>query len=219
MEFLYLNASSISLGWEFYGSLGLIFTMIMLGIPIWVAIGLGVAGMMYATGALPMALIGESLFEGGDAFALIAVPLFILTGDILVKSGLSHQLMKVAESAVGGVKSGLGSATVLTCGLFACISGSDAADASAVGKITIGRLVEKGYPKPYACALVAAGACTGILIPPSIGYIIIGLVLGISSTKLFLAGAIPGTLIRSEGLDKRIPSFGVFKTYYMSFVT
>jgi C4-dicarboxylate transporter DctM subunit len=83
----------------------------------------------------------------------------------------------------------------LGCGFFACISGSDAADAAAISRITIGRLVEKGYPKGYACALVAAGACTGVLIPPSIAYIIIGLVLGISASTLFLAAAIPGVLI------------------------
>jgi C4-dicarboxylate transporter DctM subunit len=79
--------------------------------------------------------------------------------------------------------------------MFAAISGSDAAGAAAVGRMTIDRLVESGYPRPYACALVAAGACTGILIPPSIAYIIIGLVLGISVSTLFLAAVIPGLLI------------------------
>jgi len=84
---------------------------------------------------------------------------------------------------------------VLGCGFFACISGSDAAGAAAVGRITYSRLVETGYPRPYACALVASGACTGILIPPSIAYIIIGLVLGISASTLFLAAAVPGVMI------------------------
>jgi tripartite ATP-independent transporter DctM subunit len=79
--------------------------------------------------------------------------------------------------------------------MFSAISGSDAAGAAAVGRMTIDRLVESGYPRPYACALVAAGACTGILIPPSIAYIIIGLVLGISASTLFVAAVIPGSLI------------------------
>ena len=79
--------------------------------------------------------------------------------------------------------------------MFSAISGSDAAGAAAVGRMTIDRLVESGYPRPYACALVAAGACTGILIPPSIAYIIIGLVLGISASTLFLAAVIPGIAI------------------------
>jgi tripartite ATP-independent transporter DctM subunit len=101
----------------------------------------------------------------------------------------------VAEATMGWQRAGLGTSTVLGCGFFACISGSDAADAAAIGRITIDRLVEKGYPKPYACALVAAGACTGILIPPSISYIIIGLILGISAATLFLAAAVPGVMI------------------------
>jgi C4-dicarboxylate transporter DctM subunit len=84
---------------------------------------------------------------------------------------------------------------VLGCGFFSCISGSDAAGAAAVGRITHHRLVERGYPPAYGCALVASGSCTGILIPPSIAYIIIGLVLGISASTLFLAAAVPGIMI------------------------
>jgi len=144
---------------------------------------------------LPLGLVGEALFDGIDAFALIAVPLFILTGDVLVRTGLSNKLLNIAEALVGGFRSGFGTATVLVCGFFACISGSDAAGAAGVGRMTIDRLVEQGYPKPYACALVAAGACTGILIPPSIAYIIIGLILGISASTLFLAAVIPGLMV------------------------
>ncbi len=96
---------------------------------------------------------------------------------------------------MGSLRSGFGTSTVLGCGFFACISGSDAAGAAAVGRITHSRLVEVGYPRPYAAALVASGACTGILIPPSIAYIIIGLVLGISASTLFLAAAVPGVMI------------------------
>ena len=111
-----------------------------------------------------MALLGESLFHGIDAFALTAIPLFILTGDILVRTGLSRKFLNVAEALTQFAKGGFGSATVLVCGLFAAISGSDAAGAAAVGRMTIDRLVDSGYPRPYACALVAAGACTGILV-------------------------------------------------------
>src|SRR3546814_5600602 len=96
---------------------------------------------------------------------------------------------------MGSLRSGFGTSTVLGCGFFACISGSDAAGAAAVGRITHARLVRQGYPPTYASALVASGACTGILIPPSISYIIIGLVLGISASTLFLAAALPGVLI------------------------
>ena len=145
--------------------------------------------------ALPLSLLGESLFDGIDHFALTAVPLFILTGDVLVRTGLSKKFLDVAEALTCWTRGGFGSATVLVCGMFSAISGSDAAGAAAVGRMTIARLVESGYPRPYACALVASGACTGILIPPSIAYIVIGLVLGISASTLFQAALIPGVLI------------------------
>lgn len=99
---------------------------------------------------------------------------------------------------MGSTRSGLGTSTVLGCGFFACVSGSDAAGAAAVGRITIKRLIERGYSPGYACALVASGACTGILIPPSIAYIIIGMVLGISTSTLFLAAIVPGVLVMTS---------------------
>ena len=189
------QAADIQLGWAFYGPLLAMIVLIALAVPVWVVLGLGAVAMLVLTGALPLSLLGEALFDGIDAFALIAVPLFILTGDVLVRTGLSEKLLDVADATVGGLRAGFGTATVLGCGFFACISGSDAAGAAAVGRMTIDRLTRQGYPRPYACALVAAGACTGILIPPSIAYIIIGLVLGISASTLFLAAMIPGLLI------------------------
>lgn len=190
-----LNTTELTLGWDFYGPLLGMVTLILLGVRIWAVVGLGSVIMLMTTEVLPPALLGEALFDGVDSFALIAVPLFILTGDVLVRTGLSNKLLDVAEATMGWQRAGLGTSTVLGCGFFACISGSDAADAAAIGRITIDRLVEKGYPKAYAAALVAAGSCTGILIPPSISYIIIGLILGISASTLFLAAAIPGVLI------------------------
>ena len=178
-------------------TLGLSFVVVLLvfAVPFWVALGLGTVALLLGTGALPLSLLGEALFQGVDSFALIAIPLFVLTGDVMVRSGLANKLLDFAEATTGGMRSGFGTSTALGCGFFACISGSDAADAAAVGRITMDRLVERGYPKAYACALVASGACTGILIPPSIAYIIIGLVLGLSSTTLFTAAIIPGVIV------------------------
>lgn len=195
MLFNQLQAQTVELGWDFYGPVLLFVCLIALAVPVWAAIGAAAIAMLVISGALPLSLVGESLFQGIDAFALTAVPLFILTGDVLVRTGLSRKFLDVAEALTCWTKGGFGSATVLVCGMFAAISGSDAAGAAAVGRMTIARLVESGYPRPYACALVAAGACTGILIPPSIAYIIIGLVLGISASTLFLAAVIPGIAI------------------------
>jgi len=190
-----MQTTEITLGWAFFAPLLGMVLCIILGVRIWAVVGLGSVVMLMTTQVLPPALLGEALFDGVDSFALIAVPLFILTGDVLVRTGLSNKLLDVAEATMGWQRAGLGTSTVLGCGFFACISGSDAADAAAIGRITIDRLVEKGYPRPYAAALVAAGACTGILIHPSISYIIIGLILGISASTLFLAAAVPGVLI------------------------
>lgn len=187
--------ASTELGWAIGLPLLLMVVLFATAMPVWVSLGVCAIALLMSTEVLPLTLFGEALFSGIDAFALIAIPLFILTGDVLVRSGLSTKLLDVAEATMGSLRTGLGTSTVLGCGFFACISGSDAAGAAAVGRITIQRLVDSGYPKPYACALVASGACTGILIPPSIAYIIMGLVLGISASTLFLAAAVPGVLI------------------------
>ena len=173
----------------------LMLVLLALSVPFWVVLGVGTVALLLTTDSLPLSLLGEALFDNVDSFALIAIPLFVLTGDVMVRSKLAYKLLDFAEATTGSLRSGLGTSTVMGCGFFACISGSDAADAAAIGRITMNRLVERGYPLPYACALVAAGACTGILIPPSIAYIIIGLVLGISSSTLFLAAFIPGLLV------------------------
>jgi len=195
MNYLMLAQQTVELGWDFYLPLILFVLFVALGVPVWASIGVAAISMLIMSGDLPLSLVGESLFDGIDHFALTAVPLFILTGDVLVRTGLSKKFLDVAEALTCWTRGGFGSATVLVCGMFSAISGSDAAGAAAVGRMTISRLVESGYPRPYACALVAAGACTGILIPPSIAYIIIGLVLGISASTLFQAAVIPGVLI------------------------
>ncbi|XWN32611.1 MAG: TRAP transporter large permease [Devosia sp.] len=190
-----MEQEAVTIGWDFYGPVIFFVVLIALGIPVWASVGAAAVAMLLISEVLPLSLLGESLFDGIDHFALTAVPLFILTGDVLVRTGLSRKFLDVAEALTCWAKGGFGSATVLVCGMFSAISGSDAAGAAAVGRMTIARLVESGYPRPYACALVAAGACTGILIPPSIAYIIIGLVLGISASTLFAAALIPGVLI------------------------
>ncbi len=195
MLFSALQEQTVVLGWDFYFPVLLFVVLCAFAVPIWASVGAAAIAMLVLSGALPLSLVGESLFDGIDAFALTAVPLFILTGDVLVRSGLSRKFLNVAEALTCWTKGGFGSATVLVCGMFSAISGSDAAGAAAVGRMTIDRLVESGYPRPYACALVASGACTGVLIPPSIAYIIIGLVLGISASTLFIAAVIPGVAI------------------------
>lgn len=173
----------------------LIVALLVLGVPVLFSIGIGIIVLLQLTGAFQLTFFGNNLYSGLDQFALIAIPLFILTGDAVVESGISEKLVTFADKVVGGFKSGVGSATVLGCGLFASISGSNAADAAAIGRISHGSLKDYGYPGDYAAALIASGATTGILIPPSIAYIIIGVTIGISASELFLAAILPGVLI------------------------
>ena len=116
----------------------LLVALCALGVPVWASIGASAVAMMVMSDVLPLALLGESLFDGIDAFALTAVPLFILTGDVLVRTGLSRKFLNVAEALTNWTRGGFGSATVLVCGMFSAISGSDAAGAAAVTVLTSG---------------------------------------------------------------------------------
>lgn len=192
---MYSEYSAFEIGSDVIIPLVLLAVLFLMAVPVWIALGLTALFMLWLGGILPLSLLGESLFAGINAYALIAIPLYLLTGDALVRSGLSGKLLDVAEATMGSLRSGLGTATLLGCGFFSCISGSDAAGCAAVGRMTYSRLVEKGYSPSYAAALVASGSCTGILIPPSIAYIIIGMILGISASSLFLAAIVPGVLV------------------------
>ena len=152
------------LTWDVGWPILMLVALFALGVPVWVALGFCAVGLLIATQVLPLSLFGEALFSGIDAFALIAVPLYLLTGDVMVRTRLSDQLLDVARATLGSLRSGFGSSTLLGCGFFSCISGSDAAGAAGIGRITYGRLVEAGYPPNYAAALIASGASTGILI-------------------------------------------------------
>ncbi len=141
-----MEQEAATVGWDFYGPVLLFALLVALGVPVWASIGAGAVVMLLVSNVLPMSLFGESLFDGIDAFALTAVPLFILTGDVLVRTGLSRKFLDVAEALTCWTRGGFGSATVLVCGMFSAISGSDAAGAAAVGRMTIQRLVELGLP-------------------------------------------------------------------------
>lgn len=188
--------------------------LVALAVPVWAAIGSAAIVMLMWSGALPLSLVGESLFDGIDAFALTTVPLFILTGDALVRTGLSRKFLNVAEALTQFAKGGFGSATVLVCGMFSAISGSDAAGAAAVGRMTIDRLVESGYPRPYACALASGwyafivpgiifyGIFSGRLTPTEAGAtaVVVTVILGFVLGTLRLAD-FPAMLISSAKVN------------------
>ncbi|WP_273186643.1 TRAP transporter large permease [Hyphomonas adhaerens] len=174
--------------------LGLLLLFLLLGIPIaFVMGGLGLALLMFE-GFNPV-MIPQALYSSIDSFILLAVPLFLLMSNILLKGGIGKDLFAAAQSWVGHWPGGLGVATILSCALFAAISGSSVATAATIGTVAIPEMLKRGYEKSFIMGLLAAGGTLGILIPPSIILIIYGVAVEESITGLFMAGVGPGLFL------------------------
>jgi C4-dicarboxylate transporter DctM subunit len=144
---------------------------------------------------MPLGLITQRLFTGSDVFILLAVPFFILAGQIMERGGVARRVIRVADESTKFVTGGLGHVTVLANMFFAGISGAAVADTAALGPLSIPMMVHGGFPRDYSTALVAVASVIGIIIPPSIPMVIYGMVTTESITRLFLGGMIPGILI------------------------
>jgi C4-dicarboxylate transporter, DctM subunit len=166
-----------------------------LSVPIAVSIGLasvvGIAGFTN----LPLLLVAQQLFVSLDRYPLAAIPFFILAGNLMEVGGISGRLVDFAKSIVGGVQGGLACTCVLTCMIFAAVSGSSVATTFAIGAILIPAMVRHGYPAPFAAALQATSAELGVIIPPSIPMILYAVSAEVSIGELFIAGIGPGILI------------------------
>lgn len=164
-------------------------------IPVAMAIGiatiLGIAGFT----SFPLIVAAQQLFVALDKFPLAAIPFFILAGNLMEIGGISRRLVEFARSIVGGVQGGLAATCVVTCMIFAAISGSSVATTFAIGAIMIPALVRGGYPVAFAAALQATSAELGVVIPPSIPMILYGVTTQVSIPELFIAGFGPGLLI------------------------
>lgn len=173
----------------------LMLILIFLSVP--VAFSILGSGMVFltATGMKPLTLVVQRVVSGLDSFPLLAVPLFVLVGEIMDSGGISRRMVKWAESLVGWLPGGLGIVTVVSCALFAALTGSGPATVAAIGGIMIPSLVKKGYSKESAAGLVAASGALGPIIPPSIPMIIYGVTMNLSIPKMFIAGIIPGLVI------------------------
>ena len=162
-----------------------------------VAVAIGLAAVVGITGFtnFPLIVAAQQLFIGLDRFPLAAIPFFILAGNLMDVGGISRRLVEFAKSIVGGIQGGLPATCVLTCMIFAAISGSSVATTFAIGAIMIPALVRAGYPVPFAAALQATAAELGVIIPPSIPMILYGVSTQTSIPELFIAGFGPGILI------------------------
>ncbi len=179
-------------------SIAMLVTMLLaFAFSISVAVAIGLAALVGMAGftELPWIAMPKEMFTAIDRFPLAAIPFFILAGNLMESGGISRRLVDFAKSLVGGVQGGLPMTCVLTCMIFAAVSGSSVATTFAIGAILIPALIKHGYPRPWAAALQATSAELGVVIPPSIPMILYGVAAEVSIGELFIAGFGPGLLI------------------------
>lgn len=170
--------------------------LIFFGLSVPVAVSIGIASLAGVSAAgLPGLVMAQQLYAALDKYPLVAVPFFILAGNLMEAGGISERMVDFAKSLVGGVQGGLACACVLTCMIFAAVAGSSVATTFAVGAILIPAMVRHGYPAPFAAALQASAAELGVIIPPSIPMILFAVSTDTSTGELFIAGVMPGILI------------------------
>lgn len=168
---------------------------ILLSVPIGIALGLATVFTLILASDIPLLMIAQNAFAALDSFPLMAIPFFILAGSLMSHAGVSRRLLNLANTMVGFITGGLAMVTTLACMFFAAISGSGPATVSAIGSFMIPAMREKNYDPGFAAAISAAAGTIGVIIPPSIPFVIYGVVTGVSVGEMFLAGFIPGIII------------------------
>jgi tripartite ATP-independent transporter DctM subunit len=177
-----------------------VFTFSLLGA---MALGMPIAFALIVCGVALMSqldifdsqIVAQNVLNGADSFPLMAVPFFMLAGEVMNTGGLSRRIVNVALAFLGHIKGGLGYVAILAACILSALSGSAAADAAALSALLIPMMTKAGHDKAVSGGLIAASAVIGPVIPPSIGFVIFGVVGGVSITKLLLAGIVPGILI------------------------
>lgn len=179
---------------------GLLFSvfgvLLVVGVPIAFAIGLASLAVILIDGRLPLTLVPSRMFAGMDSFPLMAIPFFILTGELCNASGLTERIIRLANVMVGRhVRAGLAKVNIVASMLFAGVSGSVAADSSAMGSLLIPAMTRSGYGRDYSVAVTATSSTVGALIPPSILMVVYGFLAQVSIGQLFLGGFVPGLMV------------------------
>lgn len=195
--------------WLFAPFLG----FLILGVPIAFSLGLACVVFLFFSGTrIPPIMLATQMYGGIDSFALLALPMFVLTGELLNRLNLTERLIEVARLLVGWVKGGLAHVNVVTSMFFAGISGSVLADAASIGPVLIPAMIRERYPAAFSAAITGASAVIGAIIPPSIPLIIVGGSMQISISGLFAAGILPGLLV---GLSLMVTAFlfALFRGY------
>ncbi len=180
--------------WVTIISLGVTF-FFMLGVPVLLVIAYWVIGCSFVLGLTLDNLGSELLNVFNKGFALLAMPLFILTGDLINRSGIARRLSDFAYSCLGWLRGGLAMASIGACGLFAAISGSNSATTATIGSMLHPEMTKGGYDERFSAATAAAGGTVGIIIPPSIIFIVYGFLMNLPISDLFISGILPGALM------------------------
>ncbi|QBX35923.1 TRAP transporter large permease [Paracoccus liaowanqingii] len=173
---------------------GALLALLLTGIPVAFTLGILGAGLLAIDG-LPLSMVASTLFGGINDFVLLAIPLFLLMSNLLLRGGIGRDLFVAMQSWVGHWPGGLGIAALLSCGVFSAISGSSITTAATVGTVAIPEMIKRGYSRSLTLGLMAAGGTLGIIIPPSVPLIIYGAITEQSIGQLFLAGVGPGILL------------------------
>src|SRR5262245_5371135 len=175
----------------------LFFVGIAIAVPIAFALGFAAVAYIIASGQTNLNVVPTIMFGAMDSFPLLAVPFFIMAGDLMSRCGMLDRLIDFAKALVGPVRAGLAHVTIASSMVFGGVSGVSLADAAAVGRTLIPGMVREGYPPHFAAAITAASCVMGAIIPPSVAMIIIAYLYGgkLSVGRLFLSGIIPGMLI------------------------
>lgn len=168
---------------------------LILNVPVGISIGLSTLAAALFNPRMTDTFIVQHLIAGSDSFPLMAIPLFILAGDLMGAGGVSRRIINVVNAFLGRLTGGVAIVTVVVCMFFAAVSGSGPATVAAIGSIMVPAMVERGYDKSFALAVAAAAGSIGVIIPPSIPMVIYGVGTGTSITGLFMAGFMPGILI------------------------
>lgn len=174
---------------------GLFIAFFLLNVPIAISLAISTITVIATTGHFNMVMLPQRMFAGLNSAPLMAIPGFVLAGVLMARGGVSKYLINSLRAWIGHLPGGLSVVTILSCMIFAAISGSSPATAAAIGAIMLPAMIEGGYPKRYAMGLIAAAGTLGILIPPSIPLIVFGVTSDESIGKLFMAGILPGLFL------------------------
>ncbi len=174
---------------------GLLFALMLTGMPISISLGLTVLTFLFTMTQVPVESVALKLFTGIEKFEIMAIPFFILAGNVLTHGGVARRMINFATSIVGHWAGGLGLAGVMACALFAAVSGSSPATVVAIGSILMPAMVKAGFPNRFGAGVITTSGALGILIPPSIVMVMYSVATNTSVGALFMAGVVPGLVL------------------------